>query len=78
MSALKKKTIKAIHVADLDAVLDKYGMADAFRAGKIKCAVCADTVMPDNTGSIKFTDGVPSLVCSKMSCYGEVVKVLMR
>lgn len=78
MSALEKKTVKAIHVADLAAVLDTYGMADAFRAGEIKCIVCGDTVVSDNAGSIKFTNGVPSLVCSKVACYGEVVKVIMQ
>ena len=77
MSALKK-TIDAVHIADLEAILAKYGMADAFKAGDIKCAVCTDTVMPDNAGSIKFTNGVPSLVCSKVSCYDEIVRVIMQ
>lgn len=73
-----KKTIKAVHVADLEAVLGKLGMADAFRSGDIKCDVCADTVTADNAGSIKFTKGVPSLVCSKVPCYGAIMETLMQ
>ena len=73
-----KKTIKAIHVADLEAVLGKLGMAEAFKSGNIKCDVCADTVTADNAGSIKFTKGVPSLVCSKVSCYGEIMDIIMQ
>lgn len=76
MPALKK-TIKAVHVADLDAVLDKLGMGEAFRNGEIRCAVCADTVVHDNAGSIKFTNGMPSLVCSKVACYGAVMPAIM-
>lgn len=77
MSVLKKR-IKAVHIADLEAVLGKYGKADAFKSGAMKCIVCADTVTPDNAGSIKFTNGEPQLVCGKVSCYGEVVRVIMR
>lgn len=53
-------------------------MAEAFKSGDIKCDVCADTVTADNAGSIKFTKGVPSLVCSKASCYGEIMEILMQ
>lgn len=77
MSA-RKKTIDAVHIVDLEPILDKYGMADAFRAGEVKCTVCGDTVMPDNAGSIKFTNGVPTLVCSKVPCYGKIVSAIMR
>ena len=77
MSVFKKR-IKAVHIADLEAVLGKYGKADAFKSGAMKCIVCADTVTPDNAGSIKFAGGEPLLVCSKVSCYGEVIRVLMQ
>lgn len=76
--ALGKKTVKAVHIADLEPILEKYGKGDAFRSGSMKCAVCSDAVTPDNVGSIKFSYGCPSLVCSKLSCYDEIVKVLMQ
>ena len=76
MSAFKK-SVKAIHITDLEAILEKYGKVAAFRRGAMKCIVCADTVTSENAGSLKFTKGEPWLVCNKVSCYGEVVKVLM-
>ena len=72
-----KKVIKAVHVADLEAVLGRLGKAEAFRNGEMKCAVCTDTVVLDNAGSIKFTAGVPSLVCSKVSCYTAVMPMIL-
>ena len=44
----------------------------------MKCIVCADVITPDNAGSIKFTDGIPLLACNKVSCYDEIVKILMQ
>lgn len=78
MSVLKKKSIKAVHIVDLEPILEKYGKGDAFRNGSMKCIVCAGTITPENAGSITFTDGIPSLACNKVSCYGEIVKTLMR
>ena len=78
MSVLKKKSIKAVHIADLEPILEKYGKGDAFRNGAMKCVVCADVITPENVGSIKFMDGLPSLACSKVSCYDEIVKILMQ
>ena len=72
-----KKEIKAVHVADLEAVLGRLGKAEAFRNGEMKCAVCGDTVVLDNAGCIKFTAGVPSLVCDKVSCYTAVMPLIL-
>ena len=58
--------------------MEKYGRGDALRSGSMKCAVCSDAVTRDNVGSIKFSDGGPSLACGKVSCYDEIVKVLMQ
>ena len=78
MPALKKMTIKAVHIADLEPILKKYGRDGAFRSGSMKCAVCSGAVTPDNVGSIKYTEGGPTLACSKVSCYEEIVQALME
>ena len=78
MPVLEKKSIKAVHIVDLEPILEKYGKGDAFRSGSMKCIVCADVITPDNAGSIKFTDGIPLLACNKVSCYDEIVKILMQ
>ena len=78
MPALKKMTIKAVHIADLEPILKKYGRDDAFRSGSMKCAVCSGAVTPDNVGSIKFAEGGPTLACNKVSCYEEIVPALME
>ena len=77
MLTLKKK-INAIHIADLEGVLGKYGRAADFKAGAMKCVVCGDTVTAENAGSVKFTKGTPSLVCSSVPCYGEVMRTISQ
>lgn len=77
MLTLKKK-INAIHIADLEGILGKYGRAADFRAGAMKCVVCGDTITAENAGSVKFTNGTPSLVCSKVSCYSEVMRMISQ
>lgn len=76
MPALKE--IKAVHIADLESVLARYGQDVAFKSGAMNCIVCGDTITPENAGSIKFTKGKPSLACSKLSCYHEIVKIIMQ
>ena len=77
MSALDKE-IKAVHVADLGQILDKYGQREDFEEGRMKCLVCSHTVSMDNVGSLRFVDGKIVLTCNTTSCYTEVVKTIMR
>ena len=72
------REIKAIHVADLGKVLDRYGQREDFEGGRMRCLVCSKTVSDGNAGSMRFVGGKLAFTCNATACYTEVVKILMR
>lgn len=77
MSVLDKE-IKAVHVADLDKILERCGQREDFEEGRMKCIVCSGTVSKGNVGSLRFVDGKLAFTCNTTPCYTEVVKTLMQ
>ena len=74
MMSTQNKEIKAIHMADLNNLLKKYGQLEDFTSGSMRCQVCNDLISRMNVGSIQFTDGKLAFACNKTSCYGQVVR----
>lgn len=70
--------IKAVHVADLAGMLDRHGQLEDFKAGRIACTVCSDTITMDNVGSLRLVDGKIVFACRNITCYDEIVKIAAR
>ena len=73
-----EKEIKAVHVADLGPILDKFGQRKDFEQGLMKCIVCTRPVSIETVGSLRFVDGKPALTCNGAACYLEVVKSILK
>ncbi|TAK18499.1 MAG: hypothetical protein EPO37_05460 [Nitrosarchaeum sp.] len=74
MMSVEDKEIKAVHITDLEKLLQKYEQSDDFNNGQIKCHICSDTVSMNNVGSIQLLDNRLRLTCNKIACYDQIVK----
>ena len=74
MMSTQSKEIKAVHVADLEDLLRKYGQLQDFNDGKMMCYTCNDKISVENAGSIKRANGKFLFTCNKISCYNQIVK----
>ncbi len=67
--------IKAVHVADLEDLLERYDQLQDFRGGgAIKCMVCSDGITTDNIGSLKMIQKKFRFACDKPSCHAQLIK----
>ena len=69
----KNKEIKAVHIADLDNLLKKYGQSQDFSSGNIKCHACSTAISPTNVGSMKLVNKKFVFACNQISCYNQIV-----
>ncbi len=76
MMSTQSKEIKAVHIADLDNLLKKYGQLQDFRSSNIKCHICSNEISPTNVGSIKLVNEKFVFACNKISCYDKIVKTI--
>ena len=63
MSVLDKE-IKAVHVADLGKMLDRYGQREDFEGGKTRCLVCSEVASMSNVGSLRLVGGRLAFTCN--------------
>ena len=71
----EKVIIKAVYDAELNSLLEKLGMLEDMKNGKIKCSFCDCTLIFDNFGGIFNENGYLKPFCQKTECY---IEVLMR
>lgn len=76
--SITEKEIKAVHVADLVPILDKFGQRESFEQGLMKCIVCSSPVSMGGVSSLRFISGKPALTCNAAKCYAEVVKAVLK
>lgn len=74
MMMTEKKEIKAVHMADLSGLLEKYNQLDDFNNNNLKCGICSDTLATENIGSLKLKESSLIFSCNKPSCYSQMVK----
>jgi hypothetical protein len=60
--------LHAVHDDDLQAVLEKLGLASAFARGELRCKFCDDVVTWENLQSLFPDGGTIKLVCDKAAC----------
>lgn len=65
---MNNSAVHAVHDDDLQAVLDKLGLAAAFAKGELHCKFCGDVVTWDNLHSLFPDGGSIKLVCDKPEC----------
>ncbi len=70
----EKVTIKAVYDTDLNSLLEKLGMMEDMKNGKIKCSFCDCMLSVDNFGGIFNEKGHLKPFCKKTECYLEVLK----
>lgn len=73
-----EKEIKAVHVADLVPILDKFGQRGDFEQGLMKCINCSRPVSMGDVSGLRFISGKPALTCNATKCYAEVVKAVLK
>lgn len=74
----QSKEIKAVHIADLDDILKKYGQLQDFHSGNMKCHVCYHEISSTNVGSMKLVNEKFVFACNKISCYDKIVKTIHK
>jgi len=70
---MEKKSLKAVHDDDLEAVLKGLGIYGELIHGRLGCAFCKETVTWDNLHSILPDSGAIKCSCSRPEC----VKLLL-
>ena len=78
IEAMKReyRSINAVHENDLEGLLDKVGLLEDFRAGKLKCKFCKDPVDNENIYSIIKDSDTYKAVCSKATCVSALMEFL--
>ena len=69
-----KKEIEAVHRHDLEILLRNLNLLDNFRAGKIACRFCNDTLRDNNFGVIYPEQNKILFSCSKLECLAKMPK----
>jgi hypothetical protein len=65
---MEKRTLKAVHDDDLEAVLKSLGIYRDLVQGKLGCAFCKDAISWDNLHSIFPDSGAIKCTCSRPDC----------
>ena len=74
MMSTRSKEIKAVHVADLARLLQKYEQLENFKNGNVKCHICSGSISLANVGSMKRVNKKFVFTCNKIHCYDQLVK----
>ena len=72
--SIQSKEIKAVHVADLTNLLQKYEQLENFKNGDIKCYICSGGISLTNVGSMKLVSNKFVFTCNKIHCYDQIVR----
>lgn len=72
----EKKQLNAVHEKDLDSLLEKIHLLEAFSAGKLQCKFCKTTITKENLYSILPESGTFNLICDKPECVNALLSYL--
>jgi len=71
----EKVKIKAVHDADLKLFLEKLGLLEDLKNGKLRCSFCDCVLTFDNFGGLSKINGKLKPICQKKECYLEILKL---
>jgi len=63
-----KEVFKAVHVAELPDFLARIGVAEDFKAGKLRCFACERPMTTENFRAVTRVAGKLVFFCSDESC----------
>lgn len=69
-----KVTIKAVHDAHLNSFLQKLGLLEDMKNGRLRCSFCDCVLTFDNFGGVYKENGQLKSFCQQTECYLEVLK----
>lgn len=76
MRQLPREPIRAVHDDDLEELLEGLGILGRFRAGRLSCKFCHDTVAFANLHSIFPQSGSIKVVCDRPDCLRQLYELL--
>jgi len=68
--------IQAIHKRDLNIFLERLGILEDFKKGKLNCNFCGSTITRENIGFIFPLEGKVLISCNKIDCMYKFKKVM--
>ena len=71
-----KKEINAVQERDLEALLQKVGLKDAFLNKQINCKFCGQIVDINNIYSVLPESGTFNIICDKPECITLLLQYL--
>jgi hypothetical protein len=66
--------IKAVHDTDLDSFLQRLGLLEDMKNGRLRCSFCDHVLTFDNFGGVYKENGQLRSFCQQTECYLEVLK----
>ena len=69
-----KTTIKAVHDTDLKSFLEKLGLMEDMKNGRLRCSFCHCILTFGNFGGVYKETGQLKPFCQKTECYLEALK----
>ncbi len=73
---MNKERVKAVHDQDLERLLDRLGILNKFKQGKLKCKFCKAAITSENLHSIFPQSGNIKVVCDRIECVKELSNLL--
>jgi hypothetical protein len=70
--ATRTTEIPAIYSTEAEALFDKLGVGDAYRAGELRCAACDAPLNEHGIGVVMLRDGTVHATCARRACVDEV------
>ena len=69
-----KVKIRAVHDADVNSFLQKIGLLEGMKNGRLTCSFCNCVLSIDNFGGVFKENGKLKSFCQKTECYLEALK----
>ena len=66
----------AVHVDDLENLLNKVGLLDKLNSGQLKCKFCRNIVSEDDIYSVIKDSGQHKVVCERANCVSQLMQFL--
>ena len=71
---IRRQSLHAVHEMDLENFLKSLGILEAITQGRLRCAVCGDTISLE-TFQCAFPDrGQIKVACHRPECFAEAIK----
>lgn len=64
----RRMEITAVHEDDTKALLDRLGVAPAYRDGSLFCSICGSSVREDGLGAVGMKKGNVVVSCGRIEC----------